>query len=136
MTATDEEWAALGRARYVSLGTYRRSGEMVATAVWIAPLGDALVVTTGGSSGKVKRLRNNSSVRIRPCGRTGAVPAGALTVDAVCVIAGPPEEQPEAVAALGRKYGVQFRAFHVLEDLVRKVRRKTPDGVILRITRT
>lgn len=136
MTVTNEEWAALGGSRYVSLGTYRRSGVIVPTPVWIAPLGDALVVTTGGSSGKAKRLRNDPRVRLRPCSRTGTVAAGALTVDAVGEIAGTPEEQPAATAALGRKYGVQFAAFRLVEGLVRKVRRSTPDGVILRITRT
>lgn len=135
MTVTDEEWAALGGSRYVSLGTYRRSGVIVSTPVWIAPLGDALVVTTGGSSGKAKRLRNDPRVQLRPCSRTGAVAAGALTVDAVCEIAGTPEEQPAAAGALARKYGVQFTLFRLLEGTVRRIRRTTSDTIILRITR-
>ncbi len=47
--------------RFVSLTTFRRDGTPVATPVWIARDGDALVVTTPADSGKVKRLRSTGS---------------------------------------------------------------------------
>ncbi|MDT7579905.1 MAG: uncharacterized protein QOK35_1169, partial [Pseudonocardiales bacterium] len=48
--------AEMADEQFVSLSTFRRSGAPVATPVWIARDGDALVVTTIADSGKVKRL--------------------------------------------------------------------------------
>ncbi|WP_375388202.1 PPOX class F420-dependent oxidoreductase [uncultured Amnibacterium sp.] len=132
---TDAAWAEVGAAPFVSLGTYRRSGEIVATAVWIAPQGDALVVTTERSTGKVKRLRNDPRVTLRPCSRMGAVQPGATTVEARCEIAGPADGQPAASAALRRKYGLQYTLVLGFERLIRRLQRKPGDRVILRITR-
>jgi len=51
---------------FVSLTTFRRSGEGVATTVWVTadPDGDGLVVMTIDGSGKVKRVRGNPRVTL------------------------------------------------------------------------
>lgn len=128
-------WAEIGRARYVSLGTRRRTGVVVATPVWIAALGDALVVTTEAGTGKVKRLRNDPAVVLRPCSVRGVVAPAAATVEARAEIVGPEGDQRAALAALRRKYGIQFVLFTLVERVVRIVRRRHPEHVILRITR-
>ncbi len=64
---------ALGDEKFVSLTTFRASGEPVPTTVWIARDGDALVVTTPAGSGKVKRLREDARVELRPSSRFGKV---------------------------------------------------------------
>jgi uncharacterized protein len=58
--------------RYLSLETFRKNGQAVRTPVWFAArdLGSPkplLYVYTVGVSGKVKRIRNNPSVRVAPC---------------------------------------------------------------------
>ncbi|MDT0427028.1 PPOX class F420-dependent oxidoreductase [Streptomyces salyersiae] len=61
------------RSEYVSLTTYRKDGTPVATPVWAAADGDVLYVWTRSDSWKVKRLRNDSRVRVTVCdvrGRT------------------------------------------------------------------
>ncbi len=58
---------ALPTSRYVSLTTFRRTGDAVATPVWAAPDGADLVVWTRADSGKVKRLRHTSRVTVAPC---------------------------------------------------------------------
>ena len=73
--------------RFVSLTTFRRSGTPVATPVWIARDGDALVVTTIVDSGKVKRARRDPRVELQPCTRRGTVADGATTVGAETRIA-------------------------------------------------
>ena len=56
----------IAAARYVSLVTFNRNGDEVATAVWIAPMsGGRAGFTTAADSGKVKRLRNNPAVTLR-----------------------------------------------------------------------
>ena len=65
--------ASLPRSEYVSLTTFRRTGVPVATPVWAAPDGDALVVWTRADSGKVKRLRHTARVTVAPCDVRGRV---------------------------------------------------------------
>jgi hypothetical protein len=67
--------------KYLSLETFKKSGEGVKTPVWFAadPNADItsdgarLFVYTIGVSGKVKRIRNNKRVKIAPCSVRGRV---------------------------------------------------------------
>ena len=59
----------LADERFVSLTTFRRSGQPVSTPVWVGRDGDALVVLTPSGSGKVKRLRADPRVEVQACGR-------------------------------------------------------------------
>ena len=117
----------MGRQEFVSLITFRRTGAPVATPVWIAPDGDALVVTTPVESGKVKRLRRDRRVELRPCSRRGKVADGAPMVAAVAEIV-PPDDR--STGALRKKYGLQYRIISAVERVVPRGR----DRVILRIT--
>ena len=113
---------------FVALTTFRRTGEPVSTPVWVAREGEALVVTTSAASGKVKRLRRDPRVELRPCSRSGKVPEGAEPVSAVAAVE-PPSEV--ATDALKRKYGLQYRAISAVERLIA---RRGRERVILRIT--
>lgn len=122
---------ALGDERFVSLTTFRRTGEPVSTPVWVVRDGDALLVTTPDDSGKVKRLRHTARVELRPCSRSGAVPDGAVAV------AGEAELVTDAahVTRLSRlfrdRYGLEYRVFMVVERIA--ARRQKP-RVMVRIT--
>jgi PPOX class probable F420-dependent enzyme len=131
--ASASDWARVAAASFVSLGTFRRSGVMVATPVWIAADGESLVVTTERATGKVKRVRNDGAVQLRPCSRMGAVDPDAPVVHAVATIASDTADERSAVAALKQKYGLQFRLFLGVERLVRRLQRRPGDRVILRI---
>ncbi|WAC65445.1 PPOX class F420-dependent oxidoreductase [Agrococcus sp. SL85] len=131
--AQHQAFAEAGVADFVSLGTFRRSGAIVRTPVWIAPWGDRLVVTTERSTGKVKRLRNDPRVVLAPCGRTGRIREGAREASGVATILTDPAEVRSATAALRRDYGVQLRLVLGLERLVRRIQRRPGDRVILAI---
>jgi predicted pyridoxine 5'-phosphate oxidase superfamily flavin-nucleotide-binding protein len=75
-TSNDPAFAALGDEEFVSLSTFRRSGVRVSSPMWVARDADALVMFTPQASGKVKRLRNDPCVELRPCGRFGRVEDG------------------------------------------------------------
>jgi len=120
--------AEMADEQFVSLTTFRRSGAPVATVVWISRNGDTLVVTTVADSGKVKRLRNDPRVELRPSNRRGAVADDAPVATGVAAVV-PPDER--ATAALRRKYGLQYRIITSLERLLARGRR---ERVILRIT--
>ena len=64
-TSSDSAFAALGDEQYLSLTTFRKSGERVSTPMWVVRDGDALVMFTPEESSKVKRLRNSPRVELR-----------------------------------------------------------------------
>ena len=97
----------ISRARYVSLVTYRRDGSEVATPVWIAACGEKFYIFSESRGGKVKRLRNNSQVRLAKCDMRGEVltdwrEAHGTLVDDEHTI-------DKAYRALRQKYGWQMR---------------------------
>ena len=135
MTVPDTHWREIASSPFVSLGTFRKNGALAAVPVWIARDGDELVVTSERSTGKVKRLRNDPRVVLRPCSRMGSIDPDAITVEAHARIAGPATDDDRADRALRRKYGLQFRIILGVEALVRRIQRKPGDRVILRISR-
>lgn len=70
--------SALDGKKYLSLETYRKTGEGVRTPVWfaVAPANAAaptLYVYTAANSGKAKRIRRSGAVKIAPCDARGNV---------------------------------------------------------------
>ena len=119
-------FAALGDERFVSLTTFRRSGVPVATPVWVARDGHDLVVTTPAESGKVKRLRHDPRVELRPCSRTGRVDPRTAAVPGVAEVLTDETGREQ----IRRKYGLEYRVVMAVERLTRAGRRPR---VLLRI---
>ena len=111
----------LPRSTYVSLTTFRRTGAAVATPVWAAPDGDALVVWTRADSGKVKRLRHTTRVTVAPCDLRGRVEGP--EVEGVADVV-PHEAWPQALAALRRTYGLRFSLGHSTSQLWHRLLRR------------
>ena len=129
--ATTAALRALAEQRFVSLTTFRRSGTPVPTPVWVGWDDDALVVTTPRDSGKVKRLRHQADVELRPCSRTGRVAAGAAPVRATAQIRTDPDAGERLRRVLRRKYRLEYLAVMGLERLSSP---RGVDRVVLRIT--
>lgn len=113
--------------QYMSLKTFRKSGEAVATPVWFAREGDKLYVTTNAHSGKVKRIRNNPQVELAPCNSRGKL-LGKDYVTATARILPDGAESQQANRRLSRKYTIQYWVI----DLLSRVRRE--EGAFLEIT--
>ena len=56
---------------YLNLETYRKNGEPMRTPVWYAKENNILFVRTIMKSGKVKRIRNNPTVKVALCEADG-----------------------------------------------------------------
>ena len=122
----------LPASRYVSLTTFRRTGEPVATPVWAASDGGTLVVWTRAYSGKVKRLRHTSRVTVAPCDVRGRVEGPAVEATAQLLDRA---EWPAAQRALARRYGWQWRLSYGASRLTAHVTsRGTERRAFLRIT--
>lgn len=121
----------LGDEEFVSLVTFRRNGDAVATTVWVVRDGEGLLVTTHGGTGKVKRLRNDPRVELRASGRLGKVDPDAPVASGVAVVLRDPESTERLDKLLRAKYGMQYRAMMGVETVVT---RGKPDRVAVRIT--
>jgi hypothetical protein len=110
---------ALARSRYISLATFRRNGNVVATPVWFAPAGDGWYVFTAARSGKVKRLRHTPNVRVSACDMRGKVSGPVFDTDATLTTDN--EEIEGAYAALMRRYGWQLKLTNLLSWLGRRL---------------
>ncbi|HEY6943630.1 MAG TPA: PPOX class F420-dependent oxidoreductase [Candidatus Acidoferrum sp.] len=95
--------------KYLNLETFKKNGQGVKTPVWFAAepsvnpdSSDAkLYVYTIGVSGKVKRIRNNTSVKIAPCNMRGEVRGEWVTARAQ-ILSG--AEAEHGMQLLNKKY--------------------------------
>lgn len=104
---------------FLNLETFRRNGQGVKTPVWFTQDGQTFYVRTVAGSGKVKRVRNNGTVRIVPCEANGTPTGEWVAAQAVEVT---DEATAKLVAGLlEKKYGaVQVRSFATLTALRRE----------------
>ena len=102
-------FALFAGQKYLNLETFKKDGTGVKTPVWFAPDPSArldsndakLYVYTIGVSGKVKRIRNNSLVKIAPCDMRGKVLGGWVEARAEIVTG---EEDARGTQLLKEKY--------------------------------
>ena len=105
----------LKSAKYVSLITFRKSGEPVRSPVWFVQFGENLNsygVITETNVGKVKRVRANSKIEVQVCDVKGRVAPGAPKFSGVArLVTG---EQAVAVrTAIAKQYGLTYKLFAV-----------------------
>lgn len=108
----------LARARYISLTTFRKDGTPVATPVWLVSEGGYLQVLTKATTGKVKRLRNNSRVTLAPCDARGGLQGD--PVDATATIIEDPELVARTEQLIRSRYGVAAALMHLLDRVRRQ----------------
>ena len=120
---------SLGRQKYISLTTFRRTGEAVATPVWFVLLQNTLYIYTDATAGKVKRIRNNAQVQLAICTKLGKVKGPIIT--GVAHIVTDPQEQARARAALDVKYWIARRMLSLLNRTIRLFQGSKPAPTIL-----
>lgn len=98
----------LAHENFIRLTTFRRDGTPVATPVWLAGDGDAIVVVTGADTGKVKRLRHTSRVLVVPCDARGRSKLGAVEVEGLAELLTAPGEIDRAAGLVRKRYGFQY----------------------------
>ena len=106
----DPNLAQFNRQKYLSLETFKKSGEGVKTPVWFVLHDGVFYVYSEADSWKVKRVRNNPRVRVAICDVRGRVKGPWLDGTAAFVEG---EERQFADRLLDRKYllKVLFKVF-------------------------
>lgn len=105
----------VARHRYVALRTFKRDGTGVDSPVWIAPRGDRLAVITLEDTWKVKRLRRDPRVELRPCDVRGRVAEGAPVWRGTGEVSADPDDVLTVKRAIGAKYGWWYHVFTEVE---------------------
>jgi uncharacterized protein len=106
MSSPSDRVSVFSTHQYINLETYRRNGQAIATPVWFTIYDDRISVVTRSETGKVKRLRNNSKVRIVPSGIRGQPKGEWLNGKAVFAAQ---EELDQALKQRNKKYGFKAR---------------------------
>ena len=95
---------SLARERYISLTTFKADGTAVSTPVWVvSDDGERLLVWTGGSTWKVKRIRRNPRVLVAASTFRGKEKGERFEATARIV------DDVDVEALVRRKYGWQKR---------------------------
>lgn len=128
---TEGAIAHLADEKFVSLTTFKRSGEPVAAPVWIVGDGDQLLVWTPADTWKVKRIRRDPRVTLAACSRTGKVHAGQPTFDGTAEVITGARELAVGESLIKYKYGLEFRIVTLIETIAARGRKPR---FILRIT--
>jgi uncharacterized protein len=95
--------APFAAQKYINLESYRKNGQPVRTPVWFAEADGTFYVYSLADAYKVKRIRNNSRVRVAPCDMRGN-PKGQWVEGIARVVE--QEEASRGHELLNKKYGL------------------------------
>lgn len=119
----------LAAERYLSLTTWRASGDSVATPLWFAPDTDgSVLVYTDARSGKVRHLQRDPSCTVTACDARGVLHGPTLQAHAT-IIGGP--DATTVRRALADRYGWRWKVFDLVWPL--RNRGRAFEGVGLRL---
>jgi PPOX class probable F420-dependent enzyme len=117
--------ANLANSTYIALETYRKNGQGVITPVWVTAQDGKLFVWTRSSTGKVKRIRNNASIKL--CESDGRGNPHSEWITASAKLLSQPEELEKQQKRMASKYGFQY---HLLSFMGKLTRSKASNIVI------
>ena len=100
--------------RTINLTTFRKSGTLVHTPVWVVKDGDEGYVRTSKSAGKIKRLKNNHKAFIAPCTHFGKVTGDKIEIKAE-VLELNREEYDKISNKLKKKYSILYILINIFQ---------------------
>ena len=111
-------YEALRGQQYISLTTYRKSGQAMPTPVWFVDAGSVIYIWTEVSSGKVKRLRNNQNVELAASDGRGKILGPVFQAKGrVFNAENDPTSYRKADEAMKKKYGFGLAMFRIMGKL-------------------
>lgn len=128
MSAAGDKLSQFTGKKYISIETYRKTGDPVRTPVWFIEENGELFVRTDSSTGKIKRIRNNPRVRVAVCSARGT-PNGSW-VDGEARMIGP-ESLEHIFSLLKKKYGMAYRIIRAVGRFSRS--KAKPVGLAIRV---
>ena len=108
------------KEKYVNLSTQKKDGSLVNTPVWFAQDGvkNDFYIFSAGEAGKVKRIRNFSSVNVAICDVRGNLQGEWISAQAELI--DEEEFKIRAYRQLHKKYGLTIKVFDFFSKLFGK----------------
>jgi PPOX class probable F420-dependent enzyme len=129
--ANQQALETLAQGKHIRLTTFKRDGTPVPTPVWLVRDGDQLLVISGQSTGKAKRLRHTPRVLVAPSDGRGRVKPGVTDVEATAELRTDDAEVARLVTLLKGRYGFMYTVAVAVQKL-RGIAMN--EGVEIRIT--
>lgn len=73
MTENNNYIVKISNNKYINIESYKKNGSYVRTPVLFVNKDDKIYFRTNKKSGKIKRIKNNSSIKFTPCNINGKV---------------------------------------------------------------
>ena len=109
---------AIASEKYMSLTTFRTSGEEVSSPVWVVGLEDGRVgFWTAMGTGKTKRLKNDPRVVVRPSDGRGNVTDDAASYTGTAELVQSGQAFTEVQGKVREKYGFMTKVTKLLAKL-------------------
>jgi PPOX class probable F420-dependent enzyme len=103
--------------KHIVIESYRKNGEPVRTTVWFVEDNGILYVRTDNRTGKVKRIRRNSKVRIALSNARGTLKSDWIDATAHVRVGA---DNEHIYSMLKKKYGIMWKAVRILQKFSRK----------------
>ena len=112
------------KEKYVNLSTQKKDGSLVNTPVWFAQDGEKndFYIFSAGEAGKVKRIRNFSSVKVAICDFKGNLQGEWISAQAELI--DEEESKIRAYRQLQKKYGLTIKVFDFFSKLFGKYKQR------------
>jgi len=115
------------KGKYVSLKTYRKNGEGVASKVWFVEEDLKIFICTGGDTFKARRIKNNSNVQIASTNARGKINDEYIDAEALILTT----DAIEPVIMLFRK---KYRMFKLWSKLRNRNKEEVEKQIYIEIT--
>ena len=112
------------KEKYVNLSTQKKDGSFVNTPVWFAQEGSKndFYIFSAGEAGKVKRIKNFSSVKVAICDARGNLQGEWISAQAELI--DEEEFKMRAYRRLHKKYGLTIKVFDFFSKLFGKYKQR------------
>ena len=112
------------KEKYVNLSTQKKDGSLVNTPVWFAQDGEKkhFYIFSAGEAGKVKRIRNFSSVKVAICDFKGNLQGEWISAQAELI--DEEDSKMRAYRQLHKKYGLTIKVFDFFSKLFGKYKKR------------
>lgn len=114
----------LEKHKYINLESYKKNGQAVQTPVWFMISDNTIFVQTAKTTGKIKRIKNNSKIRIMPCGIRGE--SKGEWVEGIATLADDTKIQ-EIIKLRVKKYGFKAKMLGIF------MKKENLAGIIIQI---
>jgi uncharacterized protein len=122
MVVQSSTLTSLTKEKYISLTTFRKTGEGVTTPMWFGERSGIIYVETGANAGKLKRIRRTARVTLAPCTLSGKITGSSFEGNARILTES--REIMTARAAMSKKYGLVRSLYYFLLDTIDTILRK------------